>query len=135
MIEEFVAQHSNAVAFTSLGQQRYLSCIAQVDAVVGNSSSGLSEAPSFKKGSINIGDRQYGRLKAASVIDCAPICKEILAAIDKLYSPTFQDALQAVRNPYGEGGASKMIAETLKQYNLSTSFKKTFRDLPTGNKA
>ena len=64
MVEQFVVQHPNARAYTSLGQLRYLSCIAQVDGVVGNSSSGLAEVPSFKKGTINIGDRQRGRFGA-----------------------------------------------------------------------
>ena len=66
MVEEFVAQHTNARAYTSLGQLRYLSCISHVDGVVGNSSSGLAEVPSFRKGTINIGDRQRGRLQATS---------------------------------------------------------------------
>jgi GDP/UDP-N,N'-diacetylbacillosamine 2-epimerase (hydrolysing) len=70
MVEQFASQHANAHAFTSLGQLRYLSCIAQVDGVVGNSSSGLAEVPSFKKGTINIGDRQRGRLQATSIINC-----------------------------------------------------------------
>lgn len=132
MIEEFVATRPHAKAFTSLGQQRYLSCIAQVDAVVGNSSSGLSEAPSFKKGSINIGDRQRGRLKADSVIDCVPTRASILAAIEKLYSPVFQSGLKIARNPYGEGGASKMIVETLKRFDTSGDLKKAFYDLSVG---
>ena len=73
MIEEFVRQNpERAKAFTSLGQLRYLSCLQHVDAVIGNSSSGLAEAPSFRIGTVNIGDRQQGRLKAESVIDCNP---------------------------------------------------------------
>ena len=72
MVEQFASQHSNAHAFTSFGQLRYLSCIAQVDGVVGNSSSGLAEVPSFKIGTVNIGDRQCGRLQATSVINCVP---------------------------------------------------------------
>lgn len=132
MVEKFVAAHPHAKAFTSLGQQRYLSCIAQVDAVVGNSSSGLSEAPAFKKASVNIGERQRGRLKAASVIDCAPLRKDIVRAIEKLYTPAFQATLETVRNPYGEGGASDMIVETLKRIDTHSSLKKVFHDLPTG---
>jgi GDP/UDP-N,N'-diacetylbacillosamine 2-epimerase (hydrolysing) len=69
MVAEFVESHDNAYSFISMGQQRYLSCIAQVDGVVGNSSSGLTEVPSFKKGTINIGTRQLGRLQAPSVIN------------------------------------------------------------------
>ena len=70
MIEEFCSKNTNAHCFTSLGQLRYFSAINYIDGVVGNSSSGLAEVPSFKKATINIGDRQKGRLKADSVIDC-----------------------------------------------------------------
>lgn len=131
MIEAFTATHPKVKAFTSLGQQRYLSCIAQVDAVVGNSSSGLSEAPSFGKGTVNIGDRQQGRLKAASVIDCEPARAAILTALNKLYSPAFKATLKDVRNPYGEGGASEMIVEVLKEFDARGSIRKRFHDLPT----
>ena len=99
-IEEFVQQNpERAKAFTSLGQLRYLSCLKHVDAVVGNSSSGLAEAPSFQIGTVNIGDRQRGRLKAASVIDCEPD-SSIRHALEKLYSSSFQKLLASVRNPY-----------------------------------
>ena len=129
MIEDFAASRPHARAYTSLGQLRYLSCLAQVDGVVGNSSSGLAEAPSFRKGTINIGERQRGRLKAASVIDCAPDCASIQAALEKLYSPEFQAGLVDVRNPYGEGGASEKVVDTLKHYDLSGLTKKSFYDL------
>lgn len=129
MIEDFAASRPHARAYTSLGQQRYLSCLAQVDGVVGNSSSGLAEAPSFRKGTINIGDRQRGRLKAASVIDCAPDCVSIQAALRKLYSPEFQASLADVRNPYGEGGASEKVVDVLRHIDLSSLAKKSFYDL------
>ncbi len=132
MIEEFVAARPHAKAFTSLGQLRYLSCIAHVDGVVGNSSSGLAEAPSFKKGTVNIGDRQRGRLKAASVIDCEPDCASIVAAICTLYSPSFQASLENVQNPYGDGGASDKIIDVLKHFNIDSITKKSFYDLPSG---
>jgi GDP/UDP-N,N'-diacetylbacillosamine 2-epimerase (hydrolysing) len=129
MIERFVANRSNARAYASLGEQRYLSCIRHVDGLVGNSSSGLIEAPSFKKGTINIGDRQRGRLRAASVIDCAADRQAIDAALQQLYSPEFQSRLPAVRNPYGEGGASARIIPILRDYPLEFILKKTFYDL------
>jgi GDP/UDP-N,N'-diacetylbacillosamine 2-epimerase (hydrolysing) len=129
LVEQFVATHANARAYTSLGQLRYLSCIRHVDAVVGNSSSGLTEVPSFAKGTINIGDRQRGRLKAQSVIDCAPDRESIAAAVEQLYSPAFQTVLENVRNPYGEGGASAKIVEVLRDYPLETILKKTFHDI------
>jgi len=128
MVEKFVAQHPNARAYTSLGQLRYLSCIAQVDGVVGNSSSGLAEVPSFKKGTINIGDRQRGRLQAESVISCAPTCESIAAALTQLYSTDFQSSLRQVINPYGEGGASEAIISTIKAVSLDGLLKKRFYD-------
>jgi GDP/UDP-N,N'-diacetylbacillosamine 2-epimerase (hydrolysing) len=130
MVEQFASQHANAHAFTSLGQLRYLSCIAQIDGVMGNSSSGLAEVPSFKKGTINIGDRQSGRLQATSVINCEPNQKSIADAIGILYSPIFQVNLSQVRNPYGEGGASEKVVNTLKSINIKNIVKKAFYDLP-----
>lgn len=132
MIEQFVATRPHAKAFTSLGQLRYLSCIAHVDGVVGNSSSGLAEAPSFKKGTVNIGDRQRGRLKAASVIDCGPDCASIVAAIYTLYSPSFQASLENVHSPYGNGGASEKIIDVLKHFDIDNITKKSFYDLLDG---
>lgn len=128
MVEQFVAQHPNARAYTSLGQLRYLSCIAQVDGVVGNSSSGLAEVPSLKKGTINIGDRQRGRLQAASVINCEPTRESIEAALKRLYSADFQVSLSQVLNPYGEGGASEKIVASIKSAPLEDVLKKRFYD-------
>jgi GDP/UDP-N,N'-diacetylbacillosamine 2-epimerase (hydrolysing) len=129
MVQNFVKQHINARAFTSLGQLRYLSCIAQVDGVLGNSSSGLAEVPSFKKGTINIGDRQRGRLQAESVINCEPIQGSIASALVQLYSADFQAHLHKVTNPYGEGGASEVIVSTVKAVSLDGILKKRFHDV------
>lgn len=129
MVKQFVTTRSNARAFTSLGQLRYLSCISHVDGVVGNSSSGLAEVPTFKKGTINIGDRQRGRLRAGSVIDCAPERGAIRKALQKLYSQEFQTSLPAIRNPYGEGGASKKIVDVLQKFPMDDLLKKTFHDI------
>jgi GDP/UDP-N,N'-diacetylbacillosamine 2-epimerase (hydrolysing) len=130
MVEQFVARHPNARAYASLGQLRYLSCISHVDGVVGNSSSGLTEVPSFRKGTINIGDRQRGRLQAASIINCKPTRQSIDAALGRLYSDEFQLSLRQVNNPYGEGGASEKVVETIKHYPLEAIVKKPFYDLP-----
>lgn len=130
MVEQFVAKHANARAFSSLGQLRYLSCISHVDGVVGNSSSGLIEVPSFKKGTINIGERQRGRLQAASVISCDPSRQSIASAIARLYSLAFQQTLAQVVNPYGEGGASERVLEVIKNSSLEHIVKKAFCDLP-----
>lgn len=130
LVEQFVAQHPNACAYTSLGQLRYLSCLAHVDGVVGNSSSGLTEVPSFRKGTINIGDRQRGRLQAASVINCTPTRQSIAAALERLCDADFQANLNKVINPYGEGGASEKVVETIKHYVIDGIAKKVFYDLP-----
>jgi GDP/UDP-N,N'-diacetylbacillosamine 2-epimerase (hydrolysing) len=129
MIKQFVAQHPNACAYSSLGQLRYLSCVAQVDGVVGNSSSGLAEVPSFQKGTINIGDRQRGRLQANSVINCEPTQACIKAALTQLYSAEFQANLKYTVNPYGEGGASEKVLKFLKTARLDDMTKKQFYDL------
>jgi len=126
MIEEFVQHNLNAYSYKSLGDIRYLSCLQFVDGVVGNSSSGLTEVPSFKKGTVNIGDRQLGRLKAISVIDCLPTALDIELALNHLYSMSFQKSLQNVINPYGSIGASQKILEVIKSVNLSNLIKKKF---------
>lgn len=130
MIEEFVSSKNNAVVFYSLGQLLYLSCIKYVDGVVGNSSSGLTEVPSFKKGTINIGERQKGRLKSESVIDCLPTKSSISVALSKLYSKEFQEKLVNARNPYGEGGATEIILNHLENMEKFNNIKKKFYDIP-----
>ena len=130
MIDEYVTKNfQKSVQFTSLGQLRYLSALQYVNAVVGNSSSGLAETPSFKIGTINIGDRQKGRIKASSVIDCEPNKDSILKSFEKLYSKEFQETLKTTINPYGDGCASKKIVEILKNVNLKNILKKSFYDL------
>jgi len=128
-IESFCSNHPNARAYTSLGHLRYLSCIKHVDGVVGNSSSGLTEVPSFKKGTINIGDRQRGRLRANSVIDCEPERHAISIALNRLFSQEFQVQLSDVINPYGDGGASEAIVKALVQQPLGDLLKKRFCDV------
>ena len=130
MIEEFANSRIHAKAFTSLGQLRYLSCIKHIDAVLGNSSSGLIEVPSFRKPTINIGARQEGRLKAESVIDCKPLKSEISNALDTAFSDKFQEKLSHVENPYGDGGASDKIVEIISSFPLKGLVMKTFYDLP-----
>ena len=131
MIDAYVSKNKNkAVAFMSLGQIRYLSAMQFVDGVVGNSSSGLTEAPTFKIGTINIGDRQKGRVKAESVIDCKPTKRSILAALKKLYSAQFKEKLKNVKNPYGDCDTAGKITTILKNNDLSGILKKKFYDIP-----
>ncbi len=128
-IEGFVSKTKNAYAFTSLGQLMYLSCVAQIDAVVGNSSSGLAEIPTFKKATINIGDRQKGRMQCSSVINCKPISEDIKRAIQHSYSSEFRRKMPNVENPYGDGGASERIINALLAINFDTLINKEFYDL------
>ena len=130
MIDEYVAKnYHKSIGFISLGQQRYLSALQYVDAVVGNSSSGLLEAPSFKIGTINIGDRQKGRIKAKSVINSEVNKTSILKSFSKLYSKAFQDLIEESKNPYGDGIASRKIIEIIKNEDLRNILKKSFYDL------
>ncbi len=128
-IDEFCAQRPHAKAFTSLGQLRYLSCIAHMDGVVGNSSSGLLEVPSFKKGTVNVGDRQRGRVRGDSVIDCGVDEASICAALDRLFSAEFQSALAMTVNPYGVREASQNVISKLEQISFEGLHKKEFYDL------
>lgn len=129
MVNDFVASHQNACAHTSLGQQRYLSCMKYVDAVVGNSSSGLAEAPSMGIATINIGDRQKGRLSAGSVINCEPTQQSISGALSTVFDPSFRSTLRCTKNPYGSGGASEKIVEVIKKHDLKNLLKKSFFNL------
>lgn len=129
MINKFVDNNKNSILFISMGHLNYLSTLQFVDAVVGNSSSGLAEAPTFKIGTINIGDRQKGRLKSASVIDCNPIKQSILKAIRKLYTEEFQNDLLSCSNPYGMGNASDLIINKLNNISIPKELKKKFYDL------
>ena len=130
LIKQFHKRHmGSSVIFSSLGQLRYLSALKFVDGIIGNSSSGLTEAPSFQIGTINLGDRQSGRLKAESVLDCDFEKKKIIFSIKKMYSKSFQNKLSVVSNPYGQPGASKKILKTIKKFPLEGILKKQFYDL------
>ena len=118
------------IAFASLGRLRYLSTIQFVDAVAGNSSSGIIEVPSFGKPTVNIGDRQKGRIKAKSIIDCEPDKKNVTLAIKKALSKEFSEFCKTVDNPYGDGHAAERIFRILKK-NLAKNLdiKKPFYDI------
>ena len=128
-IEKFVRDNLNAKFFKSLGQLAYLSCIPFVDGVVGNSSSGLIEVPAFRKGTVNIGNRQKGRTHGSSVLNCAPIKDDILKCINILYTENFRHQLLISSNPYGTGGACEIILNEVKRMTLPLSLVKVFHDL------
>jgi GDP/UDP-N,N'-diacetylbacillosamine 2-epimerase (hydrolysing) len=130
MIDAYIDRNpEKAIAHTSLGQLRYLSALRYVDGVVGNSSSGLIEAPSFKIGTINIGDRQRGRIKAESVIDCEPVKEDISHGIELLYSQSFQKKIEGVVNPHGDGGVAEKIIGVICNNPFHDVLKKKFYDI------
>ncbi len=118
---------------SSLGQLRYLSAVRHSAAVIGNSSSGLIEAPALKVPTVNIGERQKGRLKAPSVIDCPEAREDITAAIKKALSADFRSLAETAENPYGGPGASERIKEVLKSAPLEGIQMKRFHDISAGN--
>lgn len=128
-IQTFVKKEKNSYLFKSLGHKLYLSLINNSDCVIGNSSSGLSEAPYFKKPTINIGERQRGRIKVKSVIDVKMNTKEITRAIQKIENFSFKKRIKNVFSPYGKGGAGKKIIKVLKKVNLKNIKLKKFFDL------
>lgn len=131
-INRFVAQHSETSrAFVSLGQQRYLSLMREADVIVGNSSSGLTEAPALKKATVNIGDRQKGRLKAASVIDVSENSQDIINAIQLALSDVFTASLPDTVSLYGQGSVAQKIKSTLK--TVTPVVRKPFFEIEHGD--
>lgn len=117
-IDQYVRGNQNTVAFASLGMLRYLSALKYCDMVIGNSSSGLIEAPSFGIPTINIGDRQKGRLQSASVINCGPDHKEIEQAMQQAKTAQFREVAKNESNPYGDGNTSSKIIHVIKEVML-----------------
>lgn len=124
-LAEYEARHDHACLHPSLGQQRYYSLVALADAVVGNSSSGLYEAPSLGTPTVNIGNRQDGRLRAISTIDCPAETNAIIDAIHHAYAFDMSN----VENPYGDGQASGRILAVLNEpWDRETLIHKHFVD-------
>lgn len=131
-IGQFVKGHPGIGKFyKSLGRVKYLSLLKNAVIMVGNSSSGLIEAPAFKLPVVNIGDRQKGRIKAANVIDAKECKKEVIEkAIKKAISVKFRDSLKDLKNPYGKGDASEKIVEKLRTISLDDNLiKKSFYEI------
>lgn len=130
MMVSYVAQHlENTALFASLGTLRYLSVMKQVTAVVGNSSSGIVEAPSIPTATINIGNRQKGRIQADSVINCIASKEDITRSFKKVKSDEFREKIKGITNPYGEGNSSNHILKIFKSLSTDVLNKKTFYDL------
>ena len=130
-LENYAASHDNSILFDSLGQLRYLSALKYASFVLGNSSSGLVEAPSFHIPTINIGDRQKGRIQAESVINCQPEFSSIVAAMETALSESFKARIRNIDNPYGKGDTSKMVAAIVERFlfEKDIQLKKTFYDI------
>jgi len=130
MIDDYVAKNGDkAISFTSMGQLRYLSAMKQVDAVVGNSSSGIVEAPSLKTPTVNIGDRQKGRIQAESIINCSPEKTAITEAIQHVISPEFRKSIKDLQNPYERENPARNIKKIIKTFDLGNILKKEFYDI------
>jgi UDP-N-acetylglucosamine 2-epimerase (non-hydrolysing)/GDP/UDP-N,N'-diacetylbacillosamine 2-epimerase (hydrolysing) len=129
--ESYAARHPGRVfLFPSLGRLRYLSAMRACDALIGNSSSGIVEAPAMRKPAINIGPRQDGRLKATSIIDCGERRDDIVRAIREALSPVFAQVASATQSLYGDCDASTRIKEALKRWTRPVTLAKRFYDLP-----
>ena len=128
-ILNLVKNNINFKYFKNLGVKKYFSCIKYCDAVVGNSSSGISEVPSLGKFTINIGDRQKGRLFAKSIINCKPSKKSINKSFKKIYDKKYQKNLTNLVNPYYKENTSLKIAKVLKIINLKKISSKKFIDI------
>lgn len=130
-IEKYSHEYPNIYLVDSLGVQGYLSAVKYAKFVIGNSSSGIIEVPSFKIPTINIGDRQLGRIQADSVINCKSTEKEIINAIKKAISNDFKNKLYDIKNPYGDGKSSNKIVKISKEFliNANLKLKKRFYDL------
>jgi len=132
MIDDYVmANPTRCAAFKSLGRLNYLSLLKHVDVVIGNSSSGISEVPLFGRPTVNIGDRQKGRIRAQSVIDCGPVKDLIVCAIDKALSDEFRKLCRTVESPFGDGTAARKIVNILLERLSDLNMRKSFYDLPS----
>jgi GDP/UDP-N,N'-diacetylbacillosamine 2-epimerase (hydrolysing) len=129
-IIDYGKANKNVYIFTSLGQINYLSCLSIVDIIIGNSSSGLIEAPVFGIPTVNIGNRQNGRLKSDSVLDCKLESRSIVSSIRRALDPSFRTIARDAANPYGEAGASQKIFEVIKNTDFSSLNEKHFYDYP-----
>ncbi|HZJ77006.1 MAG TPA: UDP-N-acetylglucosamine 2-epimerase [Oscillospiraceae bacterium] len=131
MIDEYVENNlERAIAFAPMGQLKYLSAMKYVDLVIGNSSSGIIEAPFFNVPTINIGDRQKGRVQVKTIINCQPVEKEIYNAIELGLSTQFKEKSRNLVNPYGDGDVTRKITDKIKfNLNKGIDIKKVFYDL------
>lgn len=130
-VQDYVTRHpQQAIHIASLGKLNYLSLIRHANVVVGNSSSGIAEAPALQTATVNIGSRQEGRPRADSVIDCGETTAEVRTAIERALSDEMRERARYARSPYGDGTASERIVKVLKKTDLESLIPKGFFDLP-----
>lgn len=131
MIDGYVKENDNAIAFESLGMLRYLSAVKYAQMVIGNSSSGVIEVPTFKIPTINIGDRQKGRLQGDTVINCIPNENDIVVSIDKANNKVFREKIKNSENIFGDGNASMKMEKIIEDFllNPKIDLKKKFFDI------
>ena len=134
IIDKFVSEHDNCVVFASLGMKRYINLLRHSDGIIGNSSSGIVEAPTIGIPTVNIGNRQKGRLQADSIINCAPQELEIIEAVKTSQTAEFRERARHTVNPYGDGNTSERIVQTITEYlyHKSVSLEKRFYDIDFG---
>lgn len=131
MLSKFAAERENVAYHVSLGMKKYLSVLNHASFMLGNSSSGLAEGPAFHIPTVNIGNRQRGRIRAASVIDCPVERQEIVRAVKKVMTEEFREQLKHMKNPYGDGDTIEKIVEILKEHLLGSDIdiRKTFYNI------
>ncbi len=129
-IDDYAERHpKRCLSVTSLGMRRYLSAMKFCAALIGNSSSGIVEAPTFKIPTVNIGDRQKGRIQASSTLNCSPDASAIRQTVDHALSSAFQESISGASNPYDKPGTCSTIVKLLEKINISAVTKKTFHDV------
>lgn len=135
-LDQYGSARGNVIIIDSLGTQRYLSAVKYAKVVIGNSSSGIVEVPSFRISTVNIGDRQKGRIQANSVINCKPIYEDIIQAMKLALSDNFQKIAKQTKNPYEGVETSKKIIDQIKDFvmNEKIDLKKKFYDIDSNNK-
>ena len=131
VLEEYSSKRENVFLFDSLGAKRYLSALNYALFAIGNSSSGVAEEPCFHIPTVNIGDRQKGRMQGESIINCTPCADSISEAIQTALSPAFREIARNASNPYGDGNASGKIAEIVRDHLIHEKLvlKKKFYDV------
>jgi len=133
LIDGYLTRSPGALAFEALGHVRYLSLVKAADVVVGNSSSGIVEAPALGTPTVNVGSRQDGRVRSASIIDCPADATAIAQSIRAALAPDFQRTAEETARfgPYGDGHAAERILAGLQTADISqAALKKRFFDLP-----